>query len=127
MERKGLSHQRAWVLVLPDHEPILLTSPSEEAPSLWNAAVSFVLADMDDEGRLSAIETAWQAFLQPPDATARRAAIAKLEETIAHATEMRGSLDHRVAELGVLLHLVAEDSLCRIYGEPPLFDEPTSG
>jgi hypothetical protein len=126
VEREGISYRRALVLVLPEHEPVLLTAPGEGSPSLWDAAVPFVLTDAGDGDGLYAIETACKVFLQPPDTAARRAVIAKLEEAVRRANEMRDSPDRGTAELGVLLHLVAEDSLCRIYGEPALFDEPIS-
>ena len=127
---QGISHRQALTLVLPGAKPesqsVLLTAPGEEMPSLWDAAVSFTLADSGDQALLSAMEAAWERFIQPPDVSTRRIAISQLEKAIARATEMRESPDRKTAESGVLLHLVAEDGLRRLYGESPLFGQPAN-
>jgi hypothetical protein len=123
---RGASRRRMLALALTEREPVLLTTPSEKAPSLWDAAASFVLTDICSPDVLSAIEAEWEMFTHPPDAATKRIVISRLEKAIARAAKMRERADRKMAEMGTLLHLVAEDGLCRIYDESPLLDPSTN-
>jgi hypothetical protein len=99
----------------------MLTSLKEKPPSLWTAATSFILAhQIARSDPLTTIESAWRAFIEPPNSRAKRAARNQLESALEKAARIRDSSNQRIAELGLLLQLVVEDGLNRLYGEEAL-------
>jgi hypothetical protein len=117
--RQGITLLWAWALTLPGADVLDLTKPSETPPSLWKAAVAFVLAS-DREDTVLAIEAAWEDFVHPANTQERRAAIRLLESALKRADDMSEDSDSRTARLHILLRLVAEDGLRRVDGAQPL-------
>lgn len=122
--RSGLRSYYAIALTLPESKPALLTKPKTDTPSYWTAAISFVLEIQTARNDiLREIESAWETFITPPNSVTKQTAIKQLESAIKRASHMRQSPDQRIAELGLILQLVSEDGLNRLYGEKAILDE----
>lgn len=119
--RSGLRRYHAITLTLPESGRVMLTSLKEKPPSLWTAATSFILAhQIARSDPLTTIESAWRALIEPPNSKAKRVARNQLESALEKAARIRESSNQRIAELGLLLQLVVEDGLNRLYGEEAL-------
>lgn len=115
VERGGRAPWLQMVLALPEAEPVPLTEARDEAPSLWEAAVAFVLAERG--GPVEKVETILQGA-EPASREARRNAMAALEHAIEQAVALQADRDIRKQELGIVMHLVIEDALRRLEGQP---------
>jgi uncharacterized protein YegL len=81
-EHGDMSSLRQMALVLPEAEPVPLTKPREEAPSLWQAVVAFVLGERG--GDVEVVEAAL-SDQEPLDRQARRDQIRALERVLDEA------------------------------------------
>lgn len=104
----GMSTLRHMALVVPGTEPIRLTDSTKEKPSLWQAAVSFVLGESG--GDVQPIESAVEA-LKPSDRQERRARESRLIQALDEAREMQRHASLMTREMGLIMHLVVEDVL----------------
>jgi uncharacterized protein YegL len=104
----GMSTLRHMALVVPGTEPIRLTDPTKEEPSLWQAAVSFVLGESGRDAQ--PIESAVEA-LKPSDRQERRARESRLIQALDEAREMQRHTSLVTREMGLIMHLVVEDVL----------------
>ena len=119
VERGGMSPLRQMALVLPGAEPVALTEAREEPPSLWQAAVAYVLGERG--GELDTLETALSAQ-DSADRSAQRAQMRTLERALDTARQWQQERDPVMQELGVLLHLIVEDKLQRLDGQPGILE-----
>ena len=116
----GRTSLRCWALTLPNQEPLPLTKPREGQPSLWKALVGYVL--LERGGPVEAIEMA-ATTQQGATPSARREAAETLERRIEKIeATLRPDPDPRGRELELLMRLALEDTMCRLYDEPPLLD-----
>jgi hypothetical protein len=122
--RSGLRRYRAIALKLSESDLIMLTEPGDKSPSFWMSMASFVLKPQAFDKRiLIDIEKNWKSFIEPKETEARRIARDQLETVLEQATNMRKSPNEKKAQLGMLLQLVSEDGLNRLYGEKALFTQ----
>ena len=113
--------QRAWVLDISGHDMTPLTRRSEEAPSLWEAFVNFVLRQ---ENLATIVYQALRAHVSA-DRRSRRAAADELDKVItrydADPKEISPADPEPLArDLAHLMRLALEDLNRRLYDETPL-------
>jgi len=117
VERGGRAPLLQMVLALPEMEPAPLTEARDEPPSLWEAAVTFVLAEQGDLAET--VEAALEGKgIGSSNGEARRAAMVTLGQALERARALQENRDTRKQELGIVMHLVVEDALRRLEGQP---------
>ncbi len=120
VERVGVSPLRRIVIALPDYEPVPLTEPREEPPSLLQAALTFVSDESEQAAKITDIVL---ASLKVTDEQTRQGQINRLEKALERAKQLLQERNRITSELGAVLYLIIEDALRKLEGEPGLVEE----